>query len=117
MKKANATTLTKQAINKIVANVDLSKSAKIKALFDASLEVKEISELLSIRYNFAYNVISNYVNMNSVEVEKSNKTSKKDLIIALHKQEKSMKEISIELQTNYNYVFNTIKEFKSKSAQ
>jgi DNA-binding CsgD family transcriptional regulator len=112
MKKENVKKATKKAIEEILKS-DTSKSARIKALFDAGLETKEIAELLGIRYNFAYNVISNYANMNDIKVStKKDTVSKKDLIINLYKQGKSNKEISIELKTNYNYVFNTLKAYK-----
>lgn len=106
--------LSKKSIESLLSDESISKSSKIKSLFDSGLEVKEVSNLLNIRYNFAYNVISNYVNMNSINVEQTKKESVKDKIIELYLQNKSNKEISIELKTNYNYVFNTLKEYKSK---
>lgn len=39
----------------------VSKSEKIRRLFDAGLTVGEISRLMGIRYQFAYNVVSFYV--------------------------------------------------------
>jgi transposase-like protein len=119
MKKLNAKTLTAAAVKKLIAS-DKSKSQKIKELFDAGYEVKAIAELIEIRYNFAYNVISNYINTSEVKIEvskKSSEVSKKDKIIELYKENKSNKEISIELKTNYNYVFNTIKAYKATIAE
>lgn len=113
MKKANVLKVgTQKQVEKVVAT-EQSKSAKIKELFEMGLEIKAIASALGIRYNFAYNVISNYVNMNGIEVEKNVKASKKDAIITLHLTGKSHKEISIELKTNYNYVFNTVKAYKA----
>jgi len=113
MKKANvASKVSTKKVNEVVNNEALSKSKRMIELFELGLEVKAIAEAMSVRYNFAYNVVSNYANMNSVELESVAKESKKDKIIELHLQEKSMKEISIELKTNYNYVFNTIKAYK-----
>jgi transposase len=112
MKKLQVAVLTAGQIKKVLADESTSKSAKIKALFDAGLETKEIAGHLNIRYNFAYNVISNYVNMNGIELEVVAKDNKKQKIIEMYLQEKSNKEISIELKTNYNYVFNTIKAYK-----
>lgn len=89
-----------------------SKSSKMKMLFDQGLEIKEIANMMDVRYNFVYNVVSNYVNMNGIKVEKSEKFGKKDQIISLHCQGMSNKEISIELKTNYNYVFNVLKKWK-----
>lgn len=109
MKKANTTTINTKAINKILAS-ETSKSAKIKALFDGGLEVKAIAQLLEIRYNFAYNVISNYCNIEDIDVEATKTTSKKDQVIALFQQGLSNKEIAKELKTNYNYVCKILKE-------
>lgn len=107
--------VSKQQLNKILSDETISKSNKMKQLFELGYSVKEISTMLNVRYNFVYNVISNYVNVNGIEtVKQVNKESKKDLIIELFKQGKSRKEISIELKTNYNYVFNVIKEYTSK---
>jgi hypothetical protein len=103
--------VTKGMIEKVVKG-DGSKSGKMKELFDLGLEVKEISQVLDVRYNFVYNVVSNYCNMNGITVESQKKESKKDDIIRLYKEGKSNKEISIELKTNYNYVFNVLKPLK-----
>jgi transposase-like protein len=114
MKKLVDKKVSQNQIKKIVSS-DQSKSSKIKELFNLGLEVREISDLLEIRYNFSYNVISNYINTSEEKIEvvkKTSEVSKKDKIIELYKQKKSNKEISIELKTNYNYVFNTIKSYK-----
>lgn len=112
MKLVNITKLSQAKVNTLVADTELSKSSKIKTLFEAGYSVKQISELLSIRYNFAYNVISNFVTVNGLEVESTKKESKKDVVVELFKQGKSLKEISIELKTNYNYVHKIVKEYK-----
>jgi transposase len=104
--------VTQAMINKVVNDEGMSKSSKMKALFDLGLEVKEIANILGVRYNFVYNVISNYCSMNGIKVETNKRESKRDQIIELHKQGLSNKEISIELKTNYNYVFNVIKAYK-----
>ena len=104
--------VTQAMIKKVVADEGMSKSAKMKALFDLGLEVKEIANVLGVRYNFVYNVVSNYCNTNGIPVETNKRESKRDKIIELHKQGLSNKEISIELKTNYNYVFNVIKAYK-----
>lgn len=115
MKKVQegTTKVTKAGINKVVADETISKSGKMKLLFDMGLEVKEIATVMGVRYNFVYNVVSNYCNMNGIQVETQKKESKKDQIIELFLAGKSNKEISIELKSNYNYVFNTIKAYKA----
>lgn len=104
---------TAAQIKKVVENEGLSKSAKMKELFEMGLQIKVIAQHLGVRYNFVYNVISNYVNMNGIEVETTKKANKKDAIIELHKAGKTNKEISIDLKTNYNYVYNTVKQYKA----
>lgn len=106
--------LSQKGIEKILSDDTLSKSAKIRLLFDNGFDIKTISQYMNVRYNFVYNVCSNYININDIETVSNDKVSKKDRIIELYLENKSNKEISIELKTNYNYVFNTIKEYKSK---
>lgn len=114
MKKANIEkALTKAQVLKVVTDEGMSKSAKMKALFDGGMELKVIAEALEVRYNFVYNVISNYVTINGLEVEKNVKAGKKDEIIRLHQEGKTNKEISVELKTNYNYVHQVVKAYKA----
>jgi transposase len=117
MKKAGITAqVTEKAMAKAMKE-EVSKSQKMKNLFELGMEVKEISTLMGVRYNFVYNVISNYVNMNKIPTESQKKEGKKEQIIALFLEGKSNKEISIELSTNYNYVFNTLKAYKAEQPQ
>jgi DNA-binding NarL/FixJ family response regulator len=99
-------------VEKILANEALSKSQKMKDMFDLGLDVKQITAHMQVRYNFVYNVISNYVNMNGLTVEKEAKAGKKEQIIAMFLDGKSNKEIAIDLKTNSNYVFNVLKAYK-----
>lgn len=112
MKKANVgTKLTAARMNKVL-DTEQSKSKKIIGLFDLGMEVKEIANVLEIRYNFAYNVISNYVNMNDIEIEKSRAAGKKEKVKELYKQGKTVKEISKELRTSMNYIYKLVNEIK-----
>lgn len=104
---------TQSQINKVVTNEASSKSAKMKDLFTLGLSIKEIATTMDVRYNFVYNVISNHVTINGIEVESNKQSSKKDEIIKLHLEGKSNKEISAELKANYQYVYNTLKKYKS----
>lgn len=106
-----------EKVEVIVKNETLSKSQKMKDLFQLGLEVKEISTVMGVRYNFVYNVISNQIIVEGLEVEKSVKTSKKDLVKELFVQGKSTKEIAIELKTNYNYIYKIVKELKDEQVQ
>lgn len=104
--------VTKAQVDKVVAQEELSKSARMKQLFDLGLSVKEIAEAMRVRYNFAYNVVSNYCMQEGIEIEKQKRGGKKEEIIRLYKEGKSNKEIAIELKTNYNYVYNVLKPIK-----
>lgn len=100
-------------ITTILNDETLSKSKKMIALYELNLEIKEIANLLNVRYNFAYNVISNYTNVNGLTLRtKKREDSKKQLIVDLFKQGKSNREISQITQTNYNYVYKITSEYK-----
>lgn len=98
-------------INNVINDVTLSKSKKFIILYNEGLEIKEIASLFNVRYNFVYNVISNYCRMNEIELRTNNVngSSKKVMIEELFKQGKSNTEISKELKTNYNYVYKITK--------
>lgn len=96
----------------ILKNEGTSKSQKMKDLFQLGYEIKDIASLLNVRYNFVYNVISNQVITEGLEVESVKRESKKDVVVELFKQGKSNKEIAIELKTNYNYIYKIVKEYK-----
>lgn len=97
-------------INKIINNA-ASKSKAMIELYNSGLEIKQIAQALDVRYNFVYNVVSNYCRMNDVELRtnKENGNSKKVKIEELFKQGKSNTEIAKELKTNYNYVYKITK--------
>ena len=99
-------------INKLLNDTTLSKSKKFIMLYNEGLEIKEISSLFNVRYNFVYNVVSNYCRMNEIELRTNNVngSSKKVMIEELFKQGKSNTEISKELKTNYNYVYKITKQ-------
>ena len=106
---------TESQIKKVITNEELSKSKRMIELFNLGLEIKEISTLMNVRYNFVYNVVSNYVNVNEIQVTKKEKVdNKKEKIIELYLQNKTNKEISIELKTNYNYVRKVIVDYKEQ---
>lgn len=100
-----------KAIKTILAS-EVSKSKKMVAMYNEGMEIKEIANLMEVRYNFVYNVISNHCRMNDVELRtnKDNGNSKKALIIAMFQEGKSNTEIAKELKTNYNYVYKITKE-------
>lgn len=113
MKIKNVKNLTKAEQNKLLKSEEVSKSQKMKTLFEAGLTIKNIAELLDVRYNFVYNVISNYIITSDIEVIKEEKVNKKQIISEMFNNGLSVKEIAIELKTNYNYVYKIVKEIKA----
>ncbi len=113
MKIKNQVEMSKASVTKLVKDESMSKSAKMKALFEAGYSIKEISTMLDVRYNFVYNVVSNHITVNGVEVESTKRAGKKEAIIELFNQGKTNKEISAELKSNYTYVYNVVKAHKA----
>lgn len=107
--------MTKKESNAVIDNQELSKSAKVRALFDGGWEIKDIAAALNIRYNFAFNVLQNHIIMNDIVVEKSERNSKKDEIVALLKEGKSLADVSRATKTNYNYIWKISKELKAET--
>ena len=97
-------------IQKIINNAT-SKSKAMVALYNSGLEIKQIANIMQVRYNFVYNVISNHCRINDIELRtnKNNTNSKKAQIEELFKAGKSNVEIAKELKTNYNYVYKITK--------
>ena len=93
-------------IQKIINNAT-SKSKAMVALYNSGLEIKQIANIMQVRYNFVYNVISNYCRINDIELRTNtnNTNSKKAQIEELFKAGRSNVEIAKELKTNYNYVY------------
>ena len=95
-----------------IINNATSKSKAMVELYNAGCEIKQIAQAMDVRYNFVYNVVSNYCRMNEIELRtnKENGNSKKAQIAKLFAQGKSNTEIAKELKTNYNYVYKITKE-------
>jgi hypothetical protein len=117
MKATNISTkLTKANMEAIVKDEKMSKSEKVRRLFDGGLEVKEIATLLNIRYNFAYNVLQNYVIVNDIQVTKVERETKRDDIVKLLQEGKSLVEVCKATKSNYNYVWKINKELKAEQS-
>ena len=93
---------------------EISKSQQMINMYNDGKEIKEIAQAMNVRYNFAYNVISNYCRMHDVELRTNRNTenSKKAQIIELLESGKTKTEVATELKCNYNYVFKIEKEMK-----
>lgn len=106
------TVMDKVQLRELLADAKLSKSAKVKELFSQGYTVKQIADLVGIRYNFAYNVIRNHIVINDVEVNREQTTSKKDQVFAMYDIGKTLTEVSKELKMNYNYAWKLHEEWK-----
>lgn len=107
--------ITKAQVEAAVAEMQEGKTSKgacIRTLFAGGLDVKEISAITGIRYNHVYNVVKNEVLVHGLEVEtsdRSNENSKKNQILVMLEQGKTVTEISKELKCMYNYVWQVAK--------
>ena len=107
--------MTKAEIKKIVEQ-EISKSQRMIQLYNGGLEIKEIAKVMGVRYNFVYNVVSNYCRMNDVQMRVVVKENKKATIIQLIEAGKSNVEISAETKCCYNYVFSVRKAYEKEKA-
>lgn len=91
------------------------KSELMKEMYLDGMEIKEIAEVMMVRYNFVYNVVSNMCRVDRVELRTNKKVvgeSKKDKIIELLNKGMNKAEVSRELCVNYNYVFKVEKDYE-----
>ena len=115
MKLVGERTITADQVAEVVAKIgakEISKGAGIRELFAGGMEVKEIATATGIRYNHVYNVVKNEVLVNDLEVEKTgrnNENSKKNQIVRMLEEGKTINEISKELKCMYNYVWQVAK--------
>lgn len=117
MKLIGERTITTKAVKEIVKKIeaqDMSKGAGIREMFAGGMSVKEIAEASGIRYNHVYNVVKNEVLTKGLqdEIEKTGRNSansKKNQIVAMLEDGKTITEISQELKCLYNYVWQIAK--------
>jgi len=117
MKLKGERTITTKAVKETVKKIeakDMSKGAGIRELFAGGMSVKEIAEATGIRYNHVYNVVKNEVLTKGLqdEIEKTGRNSensKKNQILAMLEEGKSITEVSQELKCLYNYVWQIAK--------
>lgn len=116
MRLSGECTITSADVKAVITKVDtkaMSKGAGIRELFAGGMSVKEISAETGIRYNHVYNVVKNEILVKGLqeEVEKTGRTgeTKKDQILALLDEGKTITEVSQELKCLYNYVWQIAK--------
>lgn len=105
----------KTRIDEILTDESLNKSEKMRRLFDMGLDITSIANYLCVRYNFVYNVVMDYLRVNSAKAAQETNDppeTKKQSIINLFQQGHSLTQISNILKTDYNYVSRVVKDFK-----
>jgi precorrin-6x reductase len=97
----------------------MSKSKRIQTLFDGGYEVNEIHKMVGVIYNHAYNVVSNYVIKNGIQVEKSESAGgsggRKAEIVARLKEGMKIIDIQRELKCDYSQVWKIKNELFPKT--
>jgi len=104
--------LEKKQINQILES-DVSKSQKMRSLYEGGLEIGEIAKLMGVRYNFVYNVVSDSYRKAGIEM-RTRKTgdSVKSQIVSFIKEGLNPVEISKTLKCNINMVYKYRKEME-----
>lgn len=104
--------ISKEEVMVIIGNGE-SKSKRMYKLFVGGIDIKSISELMGVRYNFVYNVCSNELLKGNLDKElwcSDKKVSNKSEIIRLNKEGKNKKEICEELKIGYNNVWRILSD-------
>jgi hypothetical protein len=102
-------------VEAIVGNEATSKSSKMKDMFKLGVEVGAIAKKLGVRYNFVYNVVSNMVIVEGLEVEQGRDTSKRDTVMGMFDKGMSVKEVAVDLKSNQQYLYKLHKEWSAKA--
>lgn len=112
-KEITYTTQEVENLKALMESKEMSKGAAIRKLFAEGYEVKKVSEALGIRYNHCYNVIQNEILVHGLEVERGDRGSgstKKQEVLKLLEEGKTIREISEELKMLYNSVWQIAKQ-------
>ena len=90
----------------------MSKSQKMRELYDQGMSVSQISKELGCRYQFVYQIISNYTN-GDIKNSNDKKDSKSEEFRKLFDEGLSVGEIAKTTNSNYTFVFQVIKKYKN----
>lgn len=101
-------------VNTILNDVNMNKSEKMRQLYELGYDLTAIANTLGVRYNFVYNVITDYLRTRTAQVMAGDYVTKKQQIIGLFEEGETMPEISKKLHTDYNYVRRVVKEHKNE---
>lgn len=124
MKKLNPTKkMNKKQIEELLKDEGVSKSEKMRELFETGLDSVEIAKLLKVRTNFTYNILNQYilqleVKGEQVDIERKRKDNTvKDRVLELLKEnpELTNKELQIKLKILYpNQIYQSRKKLISE---
>lgn len=91
-----------------------SKSQQMRDLHDQGLTVAEIAKKLNANYSFCYGIIQKHSEKTGVLMNKTEKGGKSQIIRQMWDQNKTIGEISKELNTNYSYVWTVVDKYRNK---
>jgi len=97
--------------------IKMSKSAQIRDLYkNTNLTVAQIADMIGVRYQFAYNVISQYCTKTGTEVRKARSTSTSAQIRELVEQGLTPGQIAKQLGINYVFAHQVAKKYLAQAA-
>lgn len=100
-----------QEVTKSKETAEVSKSQMIRDMYHDGKTISEIAKTLGIRYNFAYNVIQRYQQINGIE-KPPKEPSKAQQIRDLFKEGKTVSEIKKLLGLDYGVVYQVVHKMK-----
>lgn len=110
MKNAKTSKISKEGVKAIINNQDLTKSEKMRRLYDLGNDLAEIAKLVKVRYQFVWNVID--IHTQGEIRTQSNKTTKSDEFRKLFDEGKTCAQIAKITNSNNNFVNSVIKKHK-----
>lgn len=100
-----------QEVTKSEETAEVSKSQMIRDMYHDGKTISEIAKTLGIRYNFAYNVIQRYQQINGIE-KPPKEPSKAQQIRDLFKEGQTVSEIKKLLGLDYGVVYQVVHKMK-----
>lgn len=97
-----------------ILSLKVSKSEKMRKLYDEGLNVSDISKLLDSHYSFVHGVIDKHTNG---DIRKVVKVSKSDEIRKLYDEGLNPGEIAKRLNSNYSFVFSVVKKHRESQIE
>lgn len=93
--------------------VQISKSEMIRKEFKQGKSISEIAKLHDLRYQFVYNIVSDYCLKNKIDMPRSRQDgeTKAQKIIELFEAGKTTRQIMVELDTYPNYISRVISKY------